>query len=187
MLFAPIVNPEATELLIVPGSFLQRKIESFSDEQITCYLKKSVSKHMNEEKSLWNQVKKLEKIIDDYQLREIARIPFMLGIMCHTLPKLVINEPGQINDVKAIYPQRLSKLSLIDFFVDEVIRSMTKESLDASNSLESNEEHKSVHKGEDYQQQVDLQIKEIRQQAQNFALKLTLYQRRATIMACTKL
>jgi uncharacterized protein YjbI with pentapeptide repeats len=173
MLFAPLITSEATELSAVPGSFLHRKIEPFSNEQITCYLRKYYyyeSKDIIEERPSWHHVKVLEKMIDDCQLREIARIPFMLWIIYQILPKLVTNEFEQINEMKSTYPQSRRKRFLIESFVNEVIQSMAKENLDESKRSANKEESKNSRKEEDQHQAV-LHIKEIRQQAQTFALK----------------
>ena len=94
--------------------FLQRRIEPFSDEQITRYLRKcffyksletSNETEIQENKdithpselppnlypsssSLWDAVKKFERTMDSHGLREIARIPLMLKMMVEVLPSI---------------------------------------------------------------------------------------------------
>ena len=94
-----LISNDTNELSAVSESFLQRKIEPFTDEQITHYLKKYCCYEpfdQNEKRrvpcslafelvqvsqlstSSWDKVREFEKMIDNYQLRELARIPFML-------------------------------------------------------------------------------------------------------------
>ena len=86
------------------GSFLHRIIEPFSDEQIRYYLKKHCSfeqfsispalvnclpSDLSQKWRSWEEVQLLEHLIDRYALREIARVPSMLRIICRILPKIV--------------------------------------------------------------------------------------------------
>ena len=81
-------------------SFLQRSIEPFSDEQIRYYLIKycsfeqfsippAVLDLLPSDLKLRSceKVQLLEHLIDRYALREIARVPSMLRIICRILPK----------------------------------------------------------------------------------------------------
>ena len=187
LLFAPLHgNGEAADKSVVQGSFLHRKLEPFSDEQITCYLKKysyferldvleekeeRTGEFANSSETSWELATKFEKMIDSFGLRDLARVPFFLWIMCQVLPKIANTKAdGQNNDENDSQPAKvvLSSRFLIDFFVDEAIRSIVKKQLAASESSENQNEN-------GRNQQVEDRIKQKRQQMQHLALKLGGY------------
>jgi len=225
LLFAPI-NVEATELLSFQGSFLQRKIEPFSDDQITCYLKKycysrqidrfegrkiksSVSSSSllrvltpRSPSSSWSWVIKFEKMLDNYNLKEHARIPFMLWVIVEVLASIANEEidqryitPALINEMESkkdlnydkikeeedigaekgpeSYKLKiLSRRFLIDSFVNQIIKSVAQKNVAASKIPEN--------KGGAKQKQEEIVVVEslaerIKQQVQNLALRLSNY------------
>lgn len=189
LLFA-LIDSESTELSVVAESLLQRKIEPFSDEQITCYLKKyycSALMNDTEERKMkfvissfsqifqtsklssWNWVKNFEKMIDNLELRDIARTPFILWIMFQILPKIATTQSGLIRDMNSTQQKIISRRFLLDFIVNEVIRSIAKERVSLSNSSEKQEESKNIQKEEN--QQGEPHVKEIKQHILNFALR----------------
>ena len=131
LLFAPINQ----ELSPVPGSFLQRKIDLFSDEQINCYLTKyyfnkvfsrllaSDSEQTSQSSSSRDQVKDFEKFVDNYELRETARTPFFLWILCQVLPDIAAKDTGQKNELNPTQKKILTKRFLLESFVNQAIQS----------------------------------------------------------------
>ena len=133
LLFAPLSSGSA-ELSSVPGSFLQMKIEPFTNDQITWYLKKYLfwnppaangeNKAQPASKfSLWSEVQKYEKMLDDLKLREVARTPFMLWVLCHILPNLVEMH------IKKLRKPLTNRCFLISYFIDHVMASIAKKNI----------------------------------------------------------
>ena len=187
LLFGAIhVNNESSELSIVPGSLLQRRIEPFSNEQITCYLRRfDCFIHLeNERRQLpksphsvsWDLVQRFEKMIDNHNLRDLARVPFLLWIMCQILPKLAKMSVCQINGMNQTQLETVSKRFLIDCFVNEAIKSNLKIALENSDSLNNQQERVNGQKENEDNQQISLQTEQIMRQAQVLALRLEGYQ-----------
>mgnify|MGYP000875849538 FL=1 len=146
LLFAPI-DENSSERSSIEGSFLERKIEPFNDEQITCYLKKyyisretSITKESEEVgepfslasdsiRSLsWGWVKAFEELIENYKLRESARIPFILSTLTHVLPDIW----GQENRSNLKPTESLTPRFLIEALVKKTLKSIVQnESTDA--------------------------------------------------------
>ena len=101
LLFSPFCHEESSsQPILAPELFLQRKIEPFSDNQITCYLRKYYFNRLikvNEMKPRqdasfasqgllsWTRANELEQQIEEYDLRELARMPFMLKVIAELL------------------------------------------------------------------------------------------------------
>ena len=94
LLFSPI--DDATK---IPMSelFLERELESFSDEEIRTYLKRSItlnrlSSHKIEteiESSSWQLIDFYIKTIENCELRELMSLPSSLSIISQLLPKIL--------------------------------------------------------------------------------------------------
>mgnify|MGYP000917514547 FL=1 len=171
LLFAPI-NHESIGPAIIPESFLQFTLEPFTSEQITCYLRRycfsqqkvtAVSDLLVFQETPWNSTKRLDKMIDDYNLREIARMPFLLSIIADVL------SDGESRDDTETHlttrPVAVSRRALVDHFVNQLIKAVAQ-----SNGKEDQESKHSQGK-EDKTELNDL-IQEIKQQAQNLALAI---------------
>ena len=138
-LFAPIQSGELLERpLSSQNLFLQRKIEPFSDEQITRYLikccfhgfletfeKDEIQKdtnfnHLNKlPSSSWIAVKNFERMVDSHGLREIARTPFMLKVIAGVLPSIAAENPAEQDLSQA---KTFMDYQLIERFIDRAIQ-----------------------------------------------------------------
>ena len=139
-LFAPLL-PKQDSLPLFSELFMQRKIAPFSDERITSYLKncyffdflsvptesnrESTNDNLNTEglrtSSSWNQVKQFEELIDHYDLREVARTPFMLKVMNSVLASFAAEDNNRLNLNER---KSLRGYYLIEHFVDHEIKSL---------------------------------------------------------------
>ena len=185
LFFAPLEIVEgSTEPSAKPGSFLQRKIEGFTDEQITSFFKKycfyrqvnNVISEQPEMKSAaplstdleylslsqrppsWGLVDNFEKLIDEYKLREVLRIPLMLWIATVALHDTETKSIGCFSDLESMRKKDVSLRLLIKFFIDKVMQSMT----------HRNTETSIHHKEED-------PVKQFAKQVQRLALRLNGY------------
>ena len=168
-----------------PGSFLERGIEPFSNEQIRYYLKKycifeqfslpptlancfpSDSSHKSRS---WEQVQSLEKLIDRFALREIARVPSMLWIICQILPKITSKNFEQLGEDGSTQAKALSTRFLLEFFISETIKANLKRTSETKDSSKNQEESKGDLE-EVESQKVNPYIEAINLQAQNSALR----------------
>lgn len=193
LLFGPL-QKQSLELLPVPGTFLQRKIEPFTDEQITCYIKKyyiskqpssfeenqrnvfkNESMAMSQSSSSWQEVKKFEKTIDYFKSREIARIPCLLQIMVEVLPSLVEKNPDPSSNLDPIQqPNLLTARRTIKCFVNQ--RMIAQRTIPASGNLDKGKEE-SKHQEEIMQRESTENSlpKKLAQHVQDFALNLHSY------------
>ena len=144
-MFAPIQHEQSLHKSSnSPKLFLQRRIEPFSDEQITRYLIKccfhgllgtSDEIEIQEGKdpipelpsnllpsSSWVTVKNFENMIDRYGLREIARAPFMLKIIVKLLHSIAHSiappAPTNISEKNLSQAKSLTAYHLIEQFID---------------------------------------------------------------------
>ena len=179
------------ELLFGPvsadsGSFLERRVEPFSDEQIRCYLKKycifeqfsllpalvsCLPSDLSQKLRSWEEVRLLEHLIDCYTLREIARVPSMLRIICRSLPKITLEDFKQRGAEDSTQTKILSNRFLLDFFVSETIKTNLKKTSETTDNSKNQEESKGDLEAEKENQKVDAYIEAINRQAQNFALR----------------
>ena len=192
LLFAPTQHEQHEELsrrsLNSTRLFLQRRIEPFSDEQITMYLIKccfqELLKTSNETKiqkgkdftqpfellsnllpsSSWATVKNFESMIDSYGLRKTARTPFMLRIMVEVLPIIVAKNISEQDQLK---PKTLTAYHLIKQFIDIAIQLNAQLRLAALAKTKSEESANELEKAD----VTKLLTTEIRQQLQNLAIK----------------
>ena len=157
LLFAPI-DENSSEKSSIERSFLERKIEPFNDEQITCYLKKyyisretSIAKEREEveepfplvsdsTRSLsWGWVKAFEELIENCKLRESARIPFILSTLTNLLPDIWTQEiRSNLKRTKPLTPR-----FLIDLLVNKTLKSIVQ---NESTDTHKEEEAKLVEK-----------------------------------------
>ena len=187
LLFGPL-DCESDKQTIKLSSFLERTIEPFLDGQITSYLKKysyfkqlgllpddpSQDSNSTITGSSWYQVQQLEKMIDNYHLREIARVPFMLCIICQILPKMTSEEARILSGDDSLQSKVRRIRFLRDFVVSETIKTNLESTMDSSKNPEETEESKSVHE-EVRNQKIDSYIEAINRQTQGFALRLSGY------------
>ena len=166
LLFAPI-NTKSLDFRVQQGSFFERKIEPFADEQVSCYLKKYCISKFSEMSEEWERVANIQKMINDHQSREIARIPFMLSIILQILPNIALNGIDT-------QPKMFSRRFLMESFVDGAIRSISKDILDTSACIEYQEESKYDTQEEEILQEEKV-WKKLMQGIQNLALKLHGY------------
>ena len=177
LLFGPVSDDS--------GSFLERRIEPFSDEQISHYLKKycifeqfslrpalvnCLTSDSSEKSNSWGQVQLIEQLIDRYALRENARVPFMLWVICKLLPKITSEDFERMGAEDSTQAKALSSRFLLDLFVSETIKTHLKRTFEATNSSKNQEESKSDLEEVD-SNKVGLNIEAINRQAQNFALR----------------
>ena len=90
--FAPI---ELTKGIAVPGSFMERFIVPFRDLDITLYLRKYTAlgnkelsqdpKHLLLQTESWSLATAYEKLIDEFQIGDLVRLPFNLYLAAHVL------------------------------------------------------------------------------------------------------
>ena len=146
LLFAPIQHEELLHRsLNVPKLFLQRRIEPFSDEQITRYLIKccfhGLLEASNETEiqegedltqpselpsnllpsSSWVTVKNFETMINSYGLREVSRTPFILKVSVEVLPSIVTENISKQTPLQA---KTLTAYDLIERFVTKLYSRM---------------------------------------------------------------
>lgn len=146
-------NDKSNDSLPYSRRFMRRKIEPFTNEQIACFLKKywfvhqistfgeskfTPSSPSNSEcdsglTKSWRLVREFEKLVDEHELKEMARIPFILWIMMNTLQDIV-TQGIRINFDKS---GKLTNRFLIDFFVDKVVKSAIQRPALASPHVES--------------------------------------------------
>ena len=113
-LIAPL-NPNNSP---IPNLFAQERIASWSNNQISCFLRKcymfgrlilseetkndptSTDSAASPSKSLriWRKVDSFEKRIDEIGLREVARIPFMLLVIIDVLPDMKLEDQKVLLD-----------------------------------------------------------------------------------------
>ena len=127
------------------GVFLHRKIEPLSDQQIFCYLRKrcfsnemeALKNKADEEPTespfdvkqavkppRWYQAKEIENLIDEYNLRETARIPLMLWVIVEVLPIIAAQDVGQAGGIERRAQSKiLSNRFLIEKLVEKTIKS----------------------------------------------------------------
>ena len=182
LLFAPL-SSRSTELSSVPGSFLQMKVEPFADDQITSYLRKYLFLHSsasaNGEKeaqpaatsnsSLWSLAERYEKMLDDTNLREVSRTPFMLWVLCHILPNIAEMHIEQLNGINTIQVKPLNRRFIVSYFIDQVMTSIAKKTLVLQEKTKQDQE------------QEDLLVKKMFLQAECLALRLSKYSRDTAI------
>ena len=194
LLFSPIEEStnNTSELKPIPGSFFQRRIEPFSNEQISCYLIKyccfrqieAVEGGEDEEQSpssmkvpsilikhsgikSWKLVKKFEKMIDDSKLRSFARIPSMLWIM--TIASHNVSSHSLQGFFKADFDQpKITTRFFIDYFVSKILTSIIVRNLVQSNNCSSSGE--AINESE-----VASHVLQLKLQAQKLALRLSGY------------
>ena len=187
LLFAPSQREELLQSL-----FLQRRIEPFSDEQITRYLikccfyglleissKKEIQEavnlsHLSEfpssllPQSSWTTVKNFERMIDSYKLKDVARTPFMLKVIVEVLPSI----PAEyVSNQDPLQTKALTIYQLIERFIDKAIHLNAQLSLNASTKTERKEDAEELEKAE----VLNTVKSEIRKQLQRLALKLSGY------------
>ena len=175
LLFAPLdekFKEDSSEpMAAVPGSFLQRRIELLSDEQITSYLKKycyvNPGAILIPETKSWSCVERLSKIIDFYQVREFARVPFLLWVIANVLPGLPYEE-----DKETVQSTALSKSFLIETFIDQMIKA----TFQHKSGLDEATEHHETHAGDEEQI-----LRKIKDQLQKLALRLSNYERSKSV------
>ena len=203
MLFAPTQGNESPQRCLNTQLFLQRRIEPFSNGQITRYLikcyycgllqtyrniesredtnptnltqdpeysqdfkdfkefkysKDSEDSEVSEESEQLSKrlssssgpiVKTVEKIIDSYKLREIARTPFMLKIIVELLPRIVTEHT--LIKRGLLHSNNLAHLLLIERFIDEAIYSNARLGITTSSKKES---EKNTHEQEEKNQNI---------------------------------
>ena len=199
LLFAPAQCKDSLQKFLNSGEFfLQRRIEPFSDEQITRYLikccfyglleaysKKEIQKDENVISpsdlpsnlllsSSWVIVKNFERMIDSYKLRDIARMPFMLKVIVEVLPNISAENIFIQDPLKA---KTLTDYQLIERFIDKAIHLNAQLSLAASTKTEKKEGAEELENPEI----LNHTKLEIRQQLQNLALKLSGYSLNSSI------
>ena len=199
LLFAPINYEESLHgSSNSPKSFLQRRIELFSDEQITRYLIKCCfygileasnetviqqSKKVAGSSELpsnflsslsWVTVKNFESMIDSYGLREMARTPFMLKVIVEVLPGIVTES---ISEQKLLQAKTLTAYHFIEQFIDRAIQLNTQLRLAALTKAKSDGVANELEKAE----AIKCFTIEIRQQLQSLALKLSGYSSKSSI------
>ena len=145
-----------------PGSFWHRSVEPFSDEQIRCYLRKycvfeqfsipptllnCLPSDLSPKSISWEQVRLFEQLIDRYSLREIARVPSMLRIICRILPKITSEDFERMSAEDSTPTKILSNRIFLDFLVSETIRTHLKRTLEATDSSKSQEENFALRSG----------------------------------------
>ena len=190
LLFAPLAGDSVETYAPIPGSFLQRRIEPFSDVEITCYLRKTFYFRLMDEigmpdktldrsrsfmslsqrlisssSSPWDLARTIEKMIDYHKLRDIARIPFILWLMVDILPEIAAHgsENGDANQ-----PENMSMRFLIESFVRKVITSiLTQKLTDSESSVKPNSSDNSEN------DKLNHRTREIILQLQNFALTMS--------------
>ena len=200
VLFAPITG-EGNETFSVPGSFLERKMELFTHEQITCYLRKYCVLHqiadldedktkpsgiipfkeeqkavIEPESSSWSIVKKLETVIFECRLGGIAKNPFILWILANILPDIAAERIKLGN--KAYQLKVLSTRAIIERFVNKILKSASEKrvtSLEKSENSIENVTSAEVKEQEAKYLLVRLHMGRFRHQAQAFALKSSGY------------
>ena len=177
-LFAPL-RAETFGLHPISESFLQRKIAPFSDSQITRYLIKTFHFKMIDEleKSektssillpsdspsfpLCGLAGKLEKMIDNYSLRELARTPFMLWIMAGILLEIASEDPER-DEEDVTRPKTLSRRFLIECFVNKIIKSVATNKTPCNSNIPKRKRYK---EGEKLYQRVREMIFQIKKYA----------------------
>ena len=131
-------DEETSKLSLDLKLFLERKVEPFTNEQITSYVRKcsyngliekfdetkisSSTLNLQASHSLklsakWTLAENFEKMIDDFGLRDIARIPFMLKVIVAVLPSIA-SDSNYKQDLENLKP--LSKYQLIENFVVKI-------------------------------------------------------------------
>ena len=195
LLFAPAQHEEQFyESSNSRKLFLQRRIEPFSDEQITMYLIKccfhgsletSNKTEIQEGKGLtqpsnllssssWATVKNYESMIDSYALRVMARTPFMLKVIVEVLSSIVTENISKQAPLRA---KTLTAYHLIEQFIDRAIQLNAQQRLAALTRTNSEEGANELEKAEVTK---NLAM-EIRQQLQTLALKLSGYSSKTSI------
>ena len=170
-----------------PESFLERRIEPFSYEQMRYYLKKyCIFEQFNippllvnflpfdssQKSNSWGQVQLFEQLIDHYAFREIARVPFMLWVFCRILPKITSEDFERRGAEDSTPTKILSNRFLLDFFVSETIKTHLESTSETMDSSANQKENKvDLEEEEKENQIVDAYIEAINRQAQNFALR----------------
>lgn len=99
-LFAPLRKETKQP---IPGSYIEREIVRFSDEDVKSYIKKKFGlmkypERFDIPKNSWELVKVYSEIIDRYHLRELTRVPLVLFIAIKTLPEIDSELPVPKND-----------------------------------------------------------------------------------------
>ena len=185
LLFGPL-DGDSAELAIKPGSCFESTIKPFLDEQITsclkkyCYFKQldlhpaelSQESKLGASVSSWFQVQKFEKVIDNYHLREIARMPFMLWVICEVLPKMTSENFEKLGKDGSTQVKTLVMRFLLEYFVSQTTKTNLKRTAETTDSSANQKECKSDLEEEEKENQiVDPYIEAINRQAQNFALR----------------
>lgn len=171
LLFAPLdekFEDDSNELPTAASrSFLQRRIEPFSDEQIDCYLKKysfvNPGANLNPEMKSWSCIERLNKMIDFYQVREYARVPLLLWIIANVLPGLPLEK-----DKGTVQSTALNKRFFIEAFINQMIKAVLKQ----NSALNEATTHDETQAGEEEQI-----LRKIKDQLQHLALRLSNYVR----------
>ena len=113
-------------------------------------------------------------MIDNYHLREIARVPFMLCIICQVLPKKTSKETRELSGDDSLQSNIRRIQFLRHIFVSETIKANAKKTSETTDSSKDQEESKSALE-EVRNQNVDSYVEAIHQQTQNFALRSSGY------------
>ena len=114
-------------------------------------------------------------MIDNYHLREIAGVPFLLSRLCQTLSKIKPKEARKLCGDDSLQSKIRRNLFLRNVFISETINTHTKELSQTTDSSKHPEESKGDLEEEVVHKKVDPYIEAINQQAQNFALRSSGY------------
>ena len=80
----------------------------------------SINEVFRASSSSWDPVKLFEKLIDRNNLRDIARISFLLKVISSVLPGIAPTDSKKINSI--IDPNTLRIYHLIEIFIDQSIK-----------------------------------------------------------------
>ena len=201
LLFAPTQFEEQIQRCLNSQQFfLQRRIEPFSDEQITTYLikccfhgllKTSEKQELQEDTSFthisklpsdlppssssWVTVKNFEGMIDSLELREMARTPFMLKVIVDVLPSIAAE--SNIPKHQLVQARTLTDYHLTERFIDKAIQANDQLKLATSIKTESEE---GANKSEKAEVREHL-TSDIKQQLQSLALRWSGYSLNSSI------
>ena len=137
LLFGPICDEKTRS--IGPGSFLEYMITSFSDEEITSYIKKYVIfeypvrfgsqgdfpllSDSESRPSPWKLVKLYEDIINTHNLKELIRIPALFSVAVNVIPLVYKSIEGKVDNIKLELNQR----SLLESYFKQFLGSAIEE------------------------------------------------------------